>query len=102
VERIADRIAVIHEGRVLLTDEMDRLREGACRLLVTGEPEPAAGDFEACIRAETMDGATSLTFLADEETARATLEARGGLEVRQAAALTFEDLFVDLVGGGGR
>jgi ABC-2 type transport system ATP-binding protein len=100
VERIADRIAVIHEGRVLLTDEMDLLREGACRLLVTGEPEPTADELEGCVRAETKDGATSLTFLADEEAARAAVEARGGLEVRQAAALTFEDLFVDLVGGG--
>jgi ABC-2 type transport system ATP-binding protein len=99
VERIADRIAVIHEGRVLVENETDRLREGACRVLVDGDGAPATGEIPGCVRAERRDGAVALTFLLSEEAAREAIRAHGGLTVRQAAPLSFEDLFVDLVGG---
>jgi len=51
------------------------------------------------VRAEQRDGAVALTFLLSEEAARQAVRAHGGLTVRQAAPLSFEDLFVDLVGG---
>jgi hypothetical protein len=34
VERVATRIGVLHEGRLLLEEDLDRLREGSCQVLV--------------------------------------------------------------------
>lgn len=96
VERIADRIAVIHEGRLLLMKETDALREESCRLLVAAGAD-AAADLPGLIRVEPRDGSTALTFLLAEGAARAAAADRG-LEVLQAMALSFEDLFVALVG----
>lgn len=48
VERVADRVAIIHEGRILLTSEMEQIRESHRRLVLqfrnsTNEPPAIDG-----------------------------------------------------------
>lgn len=48
VERVADRVAIIHEGRILLTSAMEQLRESHRRLVLqfrnsTNDPPPLHG-----------------------------------------------------------
>ena len=98
VERIADRIGILDGGRLVLEGNIADLRENSCRLLVGGTEAGPARALTGCIRATQADGALVLTFLCNEEEARRRVEDALRAEVRQAAGLSFEDLFVDLVG----
>lgn len=102
VERISDRIAIVHQGRILVMKDTAALREESCRLLVAGNgsPSPKPQSIPGCVRTTKRDGATSLTFLLPEKEARAAAKERG-YEVLQSSSVSFEDLFVDLVGREG-
>jgi ABC-2 type transport system ATP-binding protein len=98
VERIADQVGILDRGRLLLEGDLAALRERACRVLVaSAQPVPMVS-VPGCVRAVARDGATTLTLLHPPEKARAIVRERLGAEPRQVSGISFEDLFVDLVG----
>jgi len=98
VERIAGRIGILDDGRLVLERDVADLRENSCRLLVDATDAPRARRIDGCIRANVRDGALVLTFLCAETEARRRVAEGLGATVRQATAVSLEDVFVDLVG----
>jgi ABC-2 type transport system ATP-binding protein len=97
VERVADRIAIIHHGRVLLTGAMDDLKEThrrvTLRLDAPRESPPALVGALSC----TGEGA-EWTYLCtgDGEQLRRAAEAIGATVVHDAA-LSLDEIFVSHV-----
>ena len=92
VERIADEIAIIHEGRLLLQESADDLKQGAVRIVVSGvEAEPPRG----CFRVRTLAGEQAFSVLHPDPDELEALRRRGATVIEQP--LDLEELFVDLV-----
>jgi ABC-type multidrug transport system ATPase subunit len=111
VERVADRVLILLEGRPVAVETMSDLKAlqlKASRLLVelAGDAEPAA----AALRARGLDfesaGPGELLVDASDGQAVAALEAlqRAGIHPRsfQVQGPTLEDLFLSVVRGGRR
>jgi ABC-2 type transport system ATP-binding protein len=99
VERVAGRIGVLDDGRLILDRDVAALREGSCRVLVDGVDAARAAALDGCIRADAKDGAVTMTFLCAEPEARRRVTEGLGVAPRQSSPVSLEDLFVDLVGG---
>ena len=99
VERVAGRIGVLDDGRLILDRDVAALREGSCRVLVDGVDAARAAALQDCVRADAKDGAVTMTFLCAEAEARRRVAEGLGAAPRQSSRLSLEDLFVDLVGG---
>lgn len=98
VERIASRVGILHKGELILEEDLDRLREGSCRVLVESDHAISPTSVPKCVRAVDRDGVCSLTMRCGEEEARQRIREHLGREVRQVQVLSLEDFFVDLVG----
>jgi len=108
VERIAGRVALLDEGRVLVDCELDELREGYSVAIVGGElaaaPDARARleALEGCVRARvtrTDGSAVHAVFRAEPARVREVLARDLAVEDARCTRVALEDLFVDLVGG---
>lgn len=98
VERVADRIAIVHQGRLLMGGALDELKESARRVRLTfpgAAPSTLALPGLVALRREARELlATIVPFDAQEiERAAAVLGAHAELQ-----PLGLEELFIDLVG----
>ena len=101
VERIATRIGILHEGRMLMEEEVDRLREGSCQVLVKANgvtAESLSRSISNCVKATPQESGLRLTLLLSEAEARELLSQEPNIEVKETRALSLEDLFIALVG----
>jgi ABC-2 type transport system ATP-binding protein len=98
VERVAGRVGILSDGRLVLESDVATLRENSCRVLVDSTDAARAEQIDGCIRAEARDGSLALTFLCAEDEARRRVTEALGVAPRQATAVSLEDVFVDLVG----
>lgn len=99
VERIADRVGILHEGRLLLEEDLDGLRERSCRVMAEGDLDAqAARALEGCVRAERREGSWVLTLRCTPEEGKQRVSSRLGARIRDVQPVTLEDLFVSMVG----
>jgi ABC-2 type transport system ATP-binding protein len=102
VERLADRIVMIHEGGVLIDNDLDELREGFSLAMVprvNGMNRERILGLAHCIGVRERPGAYhAILRLAPLE---AQAEVASGLGIRDARcqAIVLEDMFVELAGG---
>ena len=101
IERVADRVAIIHRGQLLLQAPLDDLKERSRRLRFSFAGAPPA--------TLPLPGLTSLrrgarellaTVVDYDEEVAAQVAAAAGAHV-EAQAVGLEDLFIDLVGEHG-
>jgi ABC-2 type transport system ATP-binding protein len=98
VERVADSVAIMHEGRLRLAAPLDELKEQTRRLRFSfaGEaPESVALPGLVSLRRGPRE--LLATVLGYDEAATAAAAAAVGADV-EAAPLGLEELFIDLVG----
>ena len=101
VERLAERVLLLHEGRVLLDRSLDELREDCCLALV---PEDAGLDADAlraldgCLGVRARPGAQHAVFAAAPEACQTLLAPHAAGPVR-CNPVALEELFVELTGG---
>jgi ABC-2 type transport system ATP-binding protein len=98
VERVANRIALLHEGRLLLDRETDELKERTRRLrLIFRSEAPAVLPIPGlvCLRRAGSEVLATVEDYRDDLPARLTRETGAQVEV---SPLPLEELFLDLVG----
>jgi len=98
VERIADRIAMLHDGELLLDRDTDDLKEGVrrVRLMFDGEV-PADLTVPGAVRERRSGHELLATVDGFTEDLPGRLEAETGAQVH-VQALGLEELFIDLAG----
>lgn len=101
VERIANRLVLLHDGRIVLDRALDDLREQTTLALM---PQLAADDvvriraLDGCLAAHDDGGATRALFLTSPPVARDRL-ASAGVAAAECGPLSLEDFFVEFVAG---
>ncbi|MDB5392033.1 MAG: ytrB [Planctomycetaceae bacterium] len=99
VERVADRIAIIHEGRILLTSSMDDIKETHHRLTLRFEESRETPP--ALVGAFTCEGkGTEWTYVCggQSDQLRRAAEAIGATVVANTT-LTLDEIFVTRISG---
>ncbi|MHC4376399.1 MAG: hypothetical protein ACYS26_07360 [Planctomycetota bacterium] len=97
VERVADRVAILHEGRLIVNAELDDLRTRVQRRFVMCEPgaEPPPADLEGVLRCQRKrDGFELLTLDWDAE--REGQAHAMGWRWSDPVSTNLEELFFDL------
>jgi len=104
IERLADRIVMLHDGRVLLDHDLDRMREGFSLALVPRAPGVTRERLLAvtgCLGVRERDAAFHAVLRLEPEPARLAVERAVGVGGARCQSVTLEDLFVELAGGQG-
>jgi ABC-2 type transport system ATP-binding protein len=102
VERLADRIVMIHGGRVLIDNGLDDLREGFSIALVPHEHKIARSDLaglEGCLGVRERSDALHAVFRKGPEESKALLESALGIGDAHCRSVALEEMFIELVGG---
>ena len=101
VERVANRIGILHQGKLLLEEDLDRLKEGSCQVLVEVdglEPSEIRRRVPDCVSARRRGERWLLTLRASEAEGRERVEQGLGARAAEVRSIPLEDLFVALVG----
>ncbi|MEA3226559.1 MAG: ABC transporter ATP-binding protein [Planctomycetota bacterium] len=97
VERVADSVAMIHHGQMVLTDSVDNIKEAHHRLILRfDEPQPEAPQLPGAL--SCVGGPLEWTFLCNGQIdqlkeAAKTLDA----QIVEQSTPTLEDIFIALV-----
>jgi ABC-2 type transport system ATP-binding protein len=102
VERLAERVVLIHDGRVLIDHGLDGLREKHSVALV-----PHRGDVTrdrlmevaGCIGARDRSDAIHAVFRLSPAECESTLEQQLGITRARCRTVALEEMFIELVGG---
>jgi ABC-2 type transport system ATP-binding protein len=102
VERLARRVVLIHEGRIMIDSDLDSMRENysICLLPLTDgldaeKVRQLAGCMAARERAEVMHA----VFSTRPEESSSILERELGIEGSSCRRAGLEEMFIELVGG---
>lgn len=101
VERMAGRIVMLHEGRVLVDNTLDNLREDYCVALVPGDHVDRNGlrALDHCLSVRGQADSLHAVFQLRPDHCQAALERQLGVANARCTTITLEDMFVELVGG---
>ncbi len=101
MERIADEVAILHEGRLVVRDTLERLKARSRRLrAVFPGVVPERLDLPGLLRVERNAHHATLTVTGFDESTRAAL-LQTGAESVEVLDLSLEEIFVETVKGGG-
>ncbi len=102
VERLADRIVMIHDGRVLLDRDLDERREGFSLALVprrAGVTRERLLAVSGCIGVRERPEAFHAVLRLEPAEARAAVEGQLAIGDVRCQTVALEDMFVELAGG---
>ena len=102
VERLADRIVMIHDGRVLIDNAMDELREEFSVALVPHNHGMTRSDLEkleGCLGVRDRSDAMHAVFQKGPEESKALLEGTLGVTGAHCRSVALEEMFIELAGG---
>jgi ABC-type uncharacterized transport system ATPase subunit len=102
VERMAGRIVMIHEGRLLLDNTLDDLREKYSLVLVPHGPEGRREQLQGlqgCLSIRDQGDALHAIFSCEPERCRLVVERDLGIHNAYCTPVALEDLFIELAGG---
>jgi ABC-2 type transport system ATP-binding protein len=101
VERMADRIVMIHDGLVLIDNELDQLREDFSLALVPHGPQATRERLMAlkdCLGVRERSDAMHVVFRVDPESSGAILARELGVSGARCRSVALEEMFIELVG----
>jgi len=102
VERMAGRIVMLHDGRVLLDNSLDQLQEEFSLVLVPRGPRvsrEALLGLDGCLGVRERAEALHAVFRLDPERSGVELKRRLGIEGARSRSVALEEMFVELMGG---
>jgi len=101
MERIADEVAILHEGRLMVRDGLEKLKRNTRKLrAVYPGPVPESLTLPGLVRLERNAHHATLTVTGFDESIRAALLGTGAESV-EVIDLSLEEIFVETVKGGG-
>lgn len=105
VERVADIVAFLKEGRILLVEPLDRLKRETRRLVLTFADDLAAGSAQGALAAEEgvlridRDGRQlELVIRSHEEVPERRFQAAPGIRQIESHACSLEEIFTAYMG----
>jgi ABC-2 type transport system ATP-binding protein len=104
VERLADRIVMIHDGRVLIDTELDELRENYSLALIKPNGQVARqqlSTLDACLGVRQRADGLHAVFDLEPERVAALLDQEFGLADAHCTRIALEEMFIELAGGQG-
>lgn len=99
VERIASRVAILKDGRKIIDEGIDDLRETTVLATFPGPSSPSASEMrtrEDCLGARTVGGNVHALLRGTQSEIAGRFES----DPPSLRGLSLEDLFIELVGGG--
>jgi len=102
VERLADRIVMIHDGRVLIDTELDELRENYSLALVQGHGRVSREHLlalDACLGVRDRADALHAIFELEPTRVEELLSRELGLHEIRCTRIALEEMFIELAGG---
>ena len=102
VERLAERVVIIHEGRLFLDSDLDSLRESFSLALVPpgeGVDRRRLLLVEGCLGVREREDALHAVFRLPPQRARAALDQALGVRGANCRTIALEEMFIELVGG---
>jgi ABC-2 type transport system ATP-binding protein len=102
VARLAERVVMLHEGRVLLDSPQDDLHEKHSLALVPcgpGATRDTLLSLEGCLAVRERSDALHAVFRFAPERTRVLLERQLGLADVRCRNIALEEMFIELVGG---
>lgn len=108
LERVADHLAILHQGRMLLQKPLDEIKETICRATIELDVDDATvlarlEDEPDCLRVTNRDGFFEVILLYKPEEIASKLHQLfpGPIPptVHQTSLLTLEDIFIELTRG---
>jgi ABC-2 type transport system ATP-binding protein len=102
VERLAERVVMLHQGRVLLDSPLDDLRENYSLALVprgSKATRQALLDLGDCLSVRERPEAVHAVFQLDAEKVPALLSRELHVESVRCRAIALEEMFIELLGG---
>jgi ABC-2 type transport system ATP-binding protein len=101
VERIAGRVVMIHDGKLLLDSDLDGLREAHCLAFVPHTTEVPAGkvlSLEECVGGRVRSEAIHAIFRLEPAACESYLTRELGIRGARCATVGLEEMFVELAG----
>jgi ABC-2 type transport system ATP-binding protein len=102
VERLAGRIVMIHDGKVLLDNDLDDLREEFSLALVpltSGAGPDRLITLDGCLAVRKRSDALHAILRHQPAKASALLESKLGIKGARCEAIPLEEMFIELVRG---
>jgi ABC-2 type transport system ATP-binding protein len=102
VERLAERVVLLHAGRVLVDSPLDELREAHCLALIPHGTGTRLEDLQAmdkCLGARERSNAMHAVFNLAPDEACAAVGKELGVEGARCMSVPLEEMFIELVGG---
>lgn len=101
IERIASRVVLLDDGRVLLDSDLDELREGFSLVLVpatNGTTRDHLLGLPRCLGVRQRGGTHHAVLRLHPDNARSLVERELGISGAACRSLPLEEMFVELVG----
>ncbi len=102
VERMAARIVMIHQGRLLIDNPLDDLREKHTLVMVPRGPggrREQLLSMSGCLSVREQNDALHAIFGCDPERCRIMVERELAIQNAYCTPIALEDMFIELVGG---
>lgn len=102
VERMADRIVMLHKGQVLIDQPLHELRESFSLALIEPGAETTREQllaFKECLAARDHGGGLRAIFRLDAREATRILKKRAGVAECHCTPIDLEEMFIELTGG---
>lgn len=102
VERLADRIVMIHDGGVLIDNDLEELHEGFSLAMIPRSNGMTPGrilELDQCLGVRERPAAYHAILRLAPDEARSEVERRLGVPDSRCQAVALEDMFVELAGG---
>jgi ABC-2 type transport system ATP-binding protein len=101
VERLADRIVMIHKGKLLLDEALDSLQENYSLALVphgVNVTREHLLNLDGCLGVRDRSEALHVIFKKDPEKSRMSLERKLGITNARCSTIALEEMFIELAG----
>ncbi len=105
VERMAGRVVMIHEGRLLLDQDLDQLREDHCLALIpkTGVNQidliKELQSIRGCLGVRDRSDALHAIFAHNPQQCQSALTTSLGIDGIRCVSIALEEMFIELAGG---